>query len=354
MTPIDKIRVLITDDSAFMRQILADTLAAEADIEVAGRARNGADAVQKALTLHPDVITMDLEMPGVTGLAALETIMERHPTPVIMVSSRTGEGTETTLKCLEAGAFDFIQKPLVRSPEEFERFGKELREKVRLAASSRKIARRPVARPPFAEMPSKPRTAGPFDLLLVASSTGGPQALARVIPALPADFPVPVAVVQHMTRDFTASLAKRLDQQSKLSVVEAEDGLPLKRGMVVVAQGGRHLLIKSRQGLHCFLSDAPPLNSVRPAADLLFLSAADLAGMTSLALVLTGMGKDGTEGARALKARGGYVLAESSETAVVFGMPRSVIEAGMADEVLPLYEVPEKLVEIFGKGNRYP
>jgi two-component system chemotaxis response regulator CheB len=350
MTSIEKIRVLITDDSAFMRQILADTLTAEGDIEEAGRARNGADAVQKALTLHPDVITMDVEMPDVTGLAALETIMRRNPTPVIMVSSRTGEGTETTLKCLEAGAFDFIQKPLVRSPEEFERFGRELREKVRLAASSGKAAPRPVARPPFAEVsPPTPRKAGPFDLLLVASSTGGPQALSRIIPSLPANFPVPVAVVQHMPRDFTASLAKRLDQQSKLSVVEAEEGLPLRQGMVVIAQGGRHLLLKSRGELYCSLSDAPPLNSVRPAADFLFLSAADLTGTASLALVLTGMGKDGTEGARALKAKGGYVLAESSETAVVFGMPRSVIEAGMADEVLPLYDVPEKLMEIFGK-----
>jgi two-component system chemotaxis response regulator CheB len=350
MTTADRIRVLITDDSAFMRQILADTLTSVPDIEVVGRARNGTDALKKTLFLEPDVITMDVEMPQMSGLSALEAIMQRHPVPVIMVSSRTGEGTETTLKCLEAGAFDFIRKPAAISGDEMDRFQRDLQAKVRLAASAKTFA--PLSRKaPSVTVgpPAEPGELGPFDVLLVASSTGGPQALARIIPALPADFPAPVAIVQHMPRDFTASLAKRLDSQSRISVVEATEGLSLHRGMAVVAPGGKHLLLKPDGGLHCTLSEAPPLNSVRPAADFLFLSAADLRGVRALALILTGMGKDGAKGAKALKAKGGYVIAESSETAVVFGMPRSVIEAGAADAVLPLDKLPEKLTELFGK-----
>lgn len=351
MTPADRIRVLITDDSAFMRQILADTLTSVPDITVVGRARNGTDALHKTLVLEPDVITMDVEMPQMSGLSALEAIMQRRPTPVIMVSSLTGEGTETTLKCLEAGAFDFIRKPSAVSGDEVERFQRELQVKVRLAASAKILAPHTRKAPsvtvePPTETGGKP---GPFDLLLVACSTGGPQALARIIPALPADFPAPVAIVQHMPRDFTASLAKRLDSQSQISVVEAAEGLLLRRGMAVVAPGGKHLLLKSDGGLYCTLSEAPPLNSVRPAADFLFLSASDLKGIRSLALVLTGMGKDGSKGAKALRKKGGYVIAESSETAVVFGMPRSVIEAGAADAVLPLDQLPEKLTELFSK-----
>jgi two-component system chemotaxis response regulator CheB len=350
MTPADRIRVLITDDSAFMRQILADTLTSVPDITVVGRARNGTDALHKTLVLEPDVITMDVEMPEMSGLSALEGIMQQRPTPVIMVSSRTGEGTETTLKCLEAGAFDFIRKPAAVSGNEMERFQSELQAKVRLAASAKTFAPHSRKAPSVTVGPlPEPGKLGPFDVLLVASSTGGPQALARIIPALPADFPAPVAIVQHMPKDFTASLAKRLDSRSQLSVVEATEGLLLQRGMAVVAPGGRHLLLKPDGGLHCTLSEAPPLNSVRPAADFLFLSAADLKGVRALALILTGMGRDGAKGAKALKAKGGYVIAESSETAVVFGMPRSVIEAGAADAVLPLDKLPEKLTELFAK-----
>jgi len=352
MIPADKIRVLITDDSAFMRQILTDTLTSAADIEIVGRARNGADALQKTLVLEPDVITMDVEMPEMSGLSALKAIMQRRPTPVIMVSSRTGEGTETTLKCLEAGAFDFIRKPAAVLGDEMERFQREIQAKVRLAATAKTFAphSRKAPSAPMGTLP-EPGKLGPFDLLLVASSTGGPQALARIIPALPADFPAPVAIVQHMPKDFTASLAKRLDSRSQITVVEATEGLSLRRGLAVVAPGGRHLLLKAEGGLHCTLSDAPPLNSVRPAADFLFLSAADLKGIRALAVVLTGMGRDGAKGAQALKAKGGYVIAESSETAVVFGMPRSVIEAGAADAVLPLDKLPEKLTELFAKRH---
>lgn len=351
-----RIRVLITDDSAFMRNILGDILSLTSDIEVAGRARSGSGAVQKVLELKPDVVTMDVEMPEMNGLEALEKIMKECPTPVIMISSQTSRDAEITMRCLESGAFDFIKKPSGADSGEMEQLRQELLQKIRLAFTSNAsgIKKRAAPGNQLEEYAvTDPSGSAIYDLLLIAASTGGPQTLAKLIPSLPADFPVPIALVQHMPKEFTASFAQRLDQISGLSVMEAKEDIRLVPGMVVVAPGGRHLVLKGEKGnIRCTLSDAPPMNFVRPAADLLFLSASGLPGVATLAVILTGMGKDGTEGAMALKAKNGFVIAESSETAVVFGMPRSAMEAGAVNQMLPLNLMAENLIRIFSKGPK--
>lgn len=351
----NRIRVLITDDSAFMRNILGDILSSASDIEVVGRARSGSDAVQKVLELKPDVVTMDVEMPGMNGMEALNKIMEERPTPVIMISSQTSRDAEITIRCLESGAFDFIKKPSGADAEEMEQLHQELPQKIRLAfTSNASVAqKRVVLKKQLEEYVAGTAQKLTYDLLLIAASTGGPQTLAKLMPHLPADFPVPIALVQHMPKEFTTSFAQRLDQISGLLVMEAKDDLRLVPGMAVVAPGGRHLALKGEKGnIRCALSDAPPVNFVRPAADVLFLSASGLQGVTTLAVILTGMGKDGTEGAMALKEKNGFVIAESSETAVVFGMPRSAMEAGAVNQMLPLNLMAENLIRIFSKESK--
>lgn len=356
MSQRQKIRVLVTDDSAFMRNILGDIISSAPDIIVAGRARSGADALQKIAELKPDVVTMDVEMPEMDGLQALNRIMEENPTPVIMISSQTDRDAEITIRCLESGAFDFIKKPSGPDPDEMERLRQELLQKIRLAFTSNTsvAARRAVPEKPVREYAiAEPPVRGTYDLLLIAASTGGPQTLARLMPKIPSDFPAPIALVQHMPREFTRSFAQRLDQISGLSVTEAKDNVRLLPGMAIVAPGGSHLLLRGEKGnIRSALSDDPPVNFVRPAADLLFQSACELPGVTALAVILTGMGKDGTDGARALRANKGFIIAESSETAVVFGMPRSAMEAGAVDQMLPLDLIAENLVRIFSKGKR--
>ncbi len=352
MTTNQPVRVLITDDSAFMRKIITDILSAHPGIEVAGTARNGSDAVRKAASLQPDVITMDVEMPVMDGLTALKEILSSRPVPVVMVSSLTREGAETTLQALASGAVDFICKPSGAISLDMAQVGEELTAKVLAASQARLPGNAANLSAGKGKEPVRGKTVNPapgtFSLVVIATSTGGPRALQKVIPSLPADFPVPVAVVQHMPRGFTASLAQRLNQLSNLTVLEARHGMPLMRGMVVIAPGDQHLLLEDGEGhLHCTLSQAPPIHSVRPAADPLFESAARLGDKRSVGVILTGMGKDGTDGAVRLKERGGLLIAESAETAVVYGMPRAAEEAGLVDRLLPLHQIADELIGLF-------
>lgn len=352
MTGSSRIRVLVVDDSAFMRKFFEDLLSSATDVEVIGRARNGEEAISKIRSMKPDVVTMDVEMPVMDGLSALAVIMREDPLPVIIVSTLTSRGADITLRCLEMGAFDFVQKPSSRDLSQMQTISSDLLMKVRLAAVSRK-KKSPVTKEKGQSpgLLQKVQPGAGFQVLLVAASTGGPQALSRLLPELPEDFPVPVALVQHMPRAFTASFASRLDQLSRIKVVEAEEGNPLRPGTAVIAPGGTHLLLKGRGGrLFCSLSNTPPVNSVRPAADCLFSSAALIPATRALTVVLTGMGRDGTAGARALKERGSVVLAESPETAVVYGMPKYVVEAGLADLSLPLYKMPEAIMQYIGRS----
>ncbi|MCX7828436.1 MAG: chemotaxis response regulator protein-glutamate methylesterase [Thermanaerothrix sp.] len=350
-----KVRVMVVDDSAFMRKVIGDMLASDNRFDVVARVRDGEEALQKLSEADPDVITMDVEMPRKNGLEALREIMERRPTPVVMVSSLTKEGAEVTLQALSLGAVDFVTKPSGTISLDMHKVEEELRQKVWVASTVDRSRLKPGGLPKrpareVSKLPAAPLGALPrrklqrVDLVLIASSTGGPRALQEVIPNLRGDFPCPILVVQHMPRGFTSSFAQRLDDASPLRVVEGYDGLKPQKGMAVIAPGGYHMVVeRSGPDLVCRLSDAPPVRSVKPAADMLFMSVADVVGGSVVAAVLTGMGRDGADGAAALHSKGGVILAESPDTCVVYGMPRAVVEAGIAEEVVPLYDMPEAL-----------
>ena len=346
---IKQIKVLVVDDSAFMRKVISDLLEEDPRIKVIDRARNGKEAVEKVIKLQPDVVTLDVEMPQMDGLAALGEIMRLKPTPVIMVSSLTRQGAETTIKALALGAIDFVTKPSGTISLDMKTVAHELREKVIAAASVAVEKLTGVAVLPMIEVKKAPITRkGQVELVAIAASTGGPRAIQRILEKIETTSMAPIVIVQHMPKGFTKSFAERLNEVSKLEVVEGYDNLPLKPGMAVVAPGGSHLIVeynKMRQ-LVCRLSDMPPLHSVKPAADLLFLSVADTVGGASLGVVLTGMGRDGAEGAKAIRQKGGYVIAESSETCVIYGMPKAAVESGGVDEVLPLDVIPGRLEEM--------
>ena len=360
MPPIStgkKIRVLVVDDSALMRQFISDILNSDPRIEVAGTARDGKDALKQIQFVRPDIVTMDVEMPNMSGLQALEEIMRTNPLPVIMVSSVTQEGADTTMKALALGCVDFIGKPSGSISLNIRDIGQELIDKV-IAASTARLR----TRSGFFGGASKvqdfglgsgfrkmmpPVSTGRRDIVAIASSTGGPMALSDLIPRLPKKFPVPIVITQHMPKEFTSSFARRLNESSEVEVVEGFDGLTLKPGRVVIAPGGSHLIVKRRAGVAvCGLSDAPPVLSVKPAANIMFLSVADEYGGNVLCVILTGMGRDGTDGAVALKRKGAYVIAERQKTCVVYGMPKAAVDAGIVDEVLPLNEIADAMVRL--------
>ena len=354
-SPGKKIRVLVVDDSALMRQFISDILRSDPRIEVAGTARDGRDALAQIQALKPDLVTMDVEMPNMSGLQALEEIMRTNPLPVIMVSSMTQEGAETTLKALALGCVDFIGKPSGSISLNIKTVGQELIDKVIAASTARLRTKAGVFgashalphAPDFRRMNPPMNLSGRYDIVAIASSTGGPMALSELIPKLPKKFPVPIVITQHMPKEFTPSFSKRLNDSSQLEVMEGFDGLTLKPGRVVIAPGGKHLIIKRRGGQAvCGLSDAPPVLSVKPAANIMFLSIADEYGGNVLCVILTGMGRDGTDGAVALKRKGAYVIAESQKTCVVYGMPKAAVDAGVVDEVLPLNEIPDAMVRL--------
>jgi two-component system chemotaxis response regulator CheB len=312
-------------------------------LEVVGKARNGEEAMEAIRRLSPDVITLDIEMPGKSGIEVLKEIMEFKPFPVVMVSSLTKEGANVTMQALDIGAVDFVTKPSGNISLDMEKVGDELRKRV-IAASKASIRVRGAAKTFTAEAPAQttvPReTRHKPELLVIAASTGGPMALQQVIPELPKDYPLPVLLVQHMPPGFTTSFAQRLNERSNLTVIEGCDGMPVRKGTVIVAPGGYHLIVERKgMDLVCRLTETPPVRSVRPAADVLFASVSDAVGGNVIVLVLTGMGKDGLDGTKLLRGKGAYVIAESRETSVIFGMPGAIIGAGLADEILPLYAI---------------
>jgi two-component system chemotaxis response regulator CheB len=345
----ERLKVLIVDDSSFMRKVIGDIISEDPMLDVVGRARNGAEAMEAVRTLSPDVITLDIEMPGKSGLEVLREIMDFKPIPVVMVSSLTRDGGNITMQALDLGAVDFVTKPSGNVSLDMKKVGDELRRKVagasRAAVFGPRRARQPFrAREPFPVLQRRDIPRGKPEMLVVAASTGGPMALQEIIPNLSRDFPLPVMIVQHMPPGFSTSFAHRLNERSKLAVTEGCDGMPVRKGTVVVAPGGYHLTVEKKGAeVLCKLTDGPLVRSVRPSADVLFSSVSETVGGGVLALVLTGMGKDGLDGAKLLKDKGAYVIAESKETSVIFGMPGAVIGAGLADEVLPLYAIAEGL-----------
>jgi two-component system, chemotaxis family, protein-glutamate methylesterase/glutaminase len=336
------IRVLVVDDSAFVRKALARMLGDAPDIEVVGTAVDGQDGLEKALSLRPSVITLDVKMPRVDGLEALRRIMSECPTPVLLLSSLTSEGADVTLRGLELGALDFVDKSSVQGHMNLLGLADELRAKVRaLAGSQRRLAaHRAAPRPPEARVEH-----GRAEVVVIGTSTGGPAALQAVIPRLPASLAAPILVVQHMPLGFTRSLAERLDQKSALVVREARDGEPPQPGRVLVAPAGRHLKLRRVNGEARLWLDYEPLDALhRPSVDVLMQTAARVYGPGVLGIVLTGMGSDGVEGLRAIRAAGGRTLAQSEDSCVIFGMPKAALEAGVVHRAVPLERVPDEIL----------
>ncbi len=352
---LNPLKVLVVDDSAFMRKMVCEILSRDPGLCVVGPARDGAEALAKLEALQPDVITLDVEMPVLDGFGTLEEIMRRRPTPVVMVSSLTQRGAEATLRCLELGAVDFVGKPSGSISLDMEKVAADLIAKVKAAAKARlrpapelsaaPVLSAPVLRPQIVKpIPNKPRssTAG---VLVIGASTGGPRALQTLVPALPADLRLPVVIVQHMPAGFTASLAQRLDAISPLEVREAAEGDLLRPGRILIAPGGRHLEF-GPSGAAC-LTDAPPVHGVRPAVDVTLASLTRLYGARITAVLLTGMGRDGARGLKAVHDLGGDTLAEDETTCTVYGMPKAAAELGGVGFLLPLPQIAPALVRLF-------
>lgn len=339
------IKVLVTDDSAYIRKVITEMLSSDSRIQVVGTARNGLDALEKVVELEPDVVTLDLIMPELDGVGFLREQMKRKRLPVIVVSIASENGA-LVVSALEAGALDFVQKPTALASERVFEIQKDLIQKVITAASVEPMKLPVGIAIPEGALPTK-KVTPVVDAVVMGISTGGPQALTRLIPRLPADFPVPMAIVLHMPVGYTTLFAARLNEISSLEVIEASEGDEMLPGRVLLAPAGRHLSFL-RLHDHRVIShlDLRPLDTLhRPSVDVLFQSAAEVYGGRLLGVVMTGMGNDGTAGSAWIKAQGGTILAEADESCVVFGMPRSVIEAGLADEVVPLDRMAEAILE---------
>ena len=356
------ISVLVVDDSVVVRRLVTDALSGAPGIEVVGSAANGRIAQTKIDQLKPDVVTMDIEMPEMNGIEAVKELRKRHPRlPVIMFSTLSSSGASATLDALAAGATDYVTKPanVGSVMESIAAVREQLVPKIQglgrrpIGGAFTRPPARPAAPPPAPAFATRPATVpaaqpiggGRVDVLAIGSSTGGPDALSTLFQGLPTALPVPVVVTQHMPPVFTKMFAERLNRTSPLTVVEAADGMPLRPGTVFIAPGDRHLVLR-RRGTDVLteLSAAPPENSCRPAVDVMFRSIRAVYGGATLAVILTGMGHDGRDGVRELKNAGAAVVVQDERSSVVWGMPGAVAQAGLADAVLPLEQIPSALL----------
>ncbi len=356
---MEKIKVLIVDDSSFMRKIIKDIVESQPDIEVIDTARNGKEALEKVIKLQPDVVTRDVDMPVMDGLTALKEIMEANPVPVVMVSSLTSEGAEVTLKALEYGAVEFIAKPGGSISLKMEDIKDQIIEKVRIASKSKprkiilekRIIQVPIIRkeahvPPISVQEKK--TVLPYPVILIGTSTGGPRALHKVMDDLSGNINAPVFIVQHMPATFTKSLAMRLDSISKFSVKEAEDGDLVKPGHAYLAPGGYQMGVTfTDKVLKVKLTKEEPVNGHRPSVDYLFNSFAKYNFSKVIAVIMTGMGYDGRDGMVKLNSQGAVTIAESEETCVVYGMPKAAVEANAVDVKVPLDNIAFEILNAY-------
>jgi len=342
---MNKVKVLVVDDSAFMRKAISTMLDKDPLIEVVGTAKNGQEALDKIKELNPDVVTLDIEMPVMDGLTALRHILMECPRPVLMVSSLTKEGAEATFKALELGAVDYIPKQLSKVSLEIVKIEKELQEKVKTIAKKKGIIK--VRRRKGEEAVKITKFEGKCqkrDLVGIGVSTGGPMAVQQVLTKLDKNFPAPILIAQHMPEAFTGPFAKRLDEICKISVKEAENGEVIKPGVAYIARGGYHLrIIQKVSKIELEVSKKPEDALYKPSANELIRSIALGVGKRAVGVILTGMGNDGLEGIKELKKRGGRVLAQSKKTCVVYGMPRAIVEAKLADEVVDIGDMAEAI-----------
>jgi len=356
------IRVLIVDDSAFMRRVIRQMLEDSREVEVVGAARDGAEGVEMALSLKPDVITMDVEMPRLNGLEATERIMEQLPTPIIMVSSLTVEGAKATFEALDKGAADFISKNLTTSALDLMKIQSELVSKIKAVAKRKHYfsslrAGSTAARPSGAQRASATAVVTPqkksfatqkMAFVAIGASTGGPRALQHVLSKLPGSLGASFLVAVHMPRAFTGAFAERLNDLCDLTVKEAENGEKVIPGQILLSPGGSQTRIK-RKGLMDFfvhIDDEPKSALYRPSVDVSMASVAECYPGRSMGVILTGMGHDGREGMRLIKEKGGKTLAQNEETCTVYGMPKAVIDAGLADKVAPLELIAAEIVNM--------
>lgn len=346
---MEKIRVLVVDDSFVVRRIVTEELTAQADIEVTGTAATGKIALDQMKMLNPDLVILDIEMPEMDGLTALTHLHRSHPqTPVIMFSSQTELGAAATLEALSRGASDFFAKPGGAGGLEASRqvIRTELIPAIRaLCKREPKPSLVTVKTPVATSIPTARPAPARIDLLAIGASTGGPNALAELFAGLPADFPVPIVIVQHMPPMFTQMLAERLTRNSRIPTVEAASGMELEPGKAWIAPGDYHLTL-AREGIRIRTKtqQEPPENACRPAVDPLLRSVASIYGPHSLAVILTGMGQDGLRGCEAIRAVGGQILVQDEASSVVWGMPGFVARAGLADKVLPLSLLASEIV----------
>lgn len=392
-----KIRVLIVDDSAFMRKVLLSILAADPNVEVIGEGRDGRDGVTKAEQLKPDVITMDINMPHMDGLQATEAIMSQNPRPIVIVSSESREGADVTLKALELGAIDFVAKPSSGIDLDMNTVRDELVRKIKMASKVRVVrtavrsklgqeiassaprtepasalvdkvqaeAPTPMAQPnlapprPISQPVSGPvaaigsRPSAKFPIVILAASTGGPATLMKFVPSFPRGFQGAVVLVQHMPATFTGQFAQQLQEVCGMRVKEAESGEMLQQGTFYVCPGSHHLRVSPAGRVT--LDDGPRINAYKPCADVTLETAAQFAGPMGIAAVLTGMGNDGARGAQTVKQYGGYVVAQDESTSVIFGMPAEAIKTGAVDQVLPIEQVysaiEKRVLYIYGAAK---
>lgn len=340
-----KIRVLVVDDSALIRQVLTELLSTDPDIEVVGTASDPYAARQRIKELHPDVLTLDVEMPKMDGLTFLEKLMTGHPMPVVMVSSLTEAGCQTTLKALELGAIDFFTKPKIDLRDEITERAAELVDKVKMAMQARVRplgqsregvkSNNPVSRTAMLKTTDK--------VLGIGASTGGTEAIRSVLQQMPADAP-PILVTQHMPERFTKAFADRLNSLCEILVKEACDGDSVLPGQALVAPGNYHMeLIRSGARYQVRITQGPPVNRHRPSVDVMFHSIAQIAGSNALGVILTGMGADGAQGLLAMRQAGAATVAQDEGTCVVFGMPKEAIKAGAVEKIVPLHHIPSTL-----------
>lgn len=349
------VRVLVVDDSAFFRRRLTEILNSDPHITVIGAAANGREAVEQTASLNPDVITMDIEMPVMDGITAVRKIMESRPTPVLMFSAFTTDGAKATLEALEAGAVDFLPKRMEDISQDREAAKRQLCARVRLIgargfkAPGATLAK-PAAKPAIAVPPPNPqaiaRRKGSYRVVAIGTSTGGPVALQEVLTKLPGSFPLPILIIQHMPGTFTPAFADRLNKLCAISVKEAADGDQLRPGVAYLAPGGRQMILEAKGGgTFIRIVDSEVAQTYKPSVDITFGSAAKQFGGDVLAVVLTGMGADGREGARMLKRNGATIWSQDEASSVIYGMPAAIAEAGLADRIVALKDVGPSLVE---------
>lgn len=371
------VRVLVVDDSAFVRRSLSGILERDKDIQVVGTASNGEEAVAKARELDPDVITMDVEMPKMNGLEAVERIMAENPCPVVMISSLTSEGADVTLRALELGALDYLPKLNSGSLPDMKLMEKELSSKIKMLARRKPMMRllfnrakgpggvaRPVvnrgltghAHATSALHAAPPRPSAfvsyhrAFEVVSIGVSTGGPPAVQKVLSALPANFPVPILIAQHMPAAFTGPFASRLNGQCAITVKEADPIERVKAGTAYICPGGKHLRLENRGGtLMAVVTEEPKEALYKPSANVLMETTALAVGRKALGVTLTGMGNDGLEGTKVLKEKGGWAIAQSEPSCVVYGMPKAIVDAKLADEIVDINDMAPTILAHFIK-----